>query len=269
MSYIPINWTTQTYYPAVMSSTPSAPPLEDPNNMTDSVSLYPHLVPPSLPVIDFQARANQAYKNVWNDLHMLHRMPVVNMDDISMQTLMEIEEKSKKGFVPGLLNLISKVIRVAGYLAFGLAGFHTGALILAALSGVPFGLALIVTSPLLSFFILTGLVCKVAAQKLEDLNKHRKERSFQNAIQAQNHPVLSMKPWIQLQDIPQLEKRLQDTLNEIQLAQTHVCHDPLRAQQYVYIQSQIGKIYGFQAAEKRIKKNQFFMPLLRHYLGIS
>lgn len=255
--YYPVYYPTQLYN----NRNPSAPPMDQ------------HVVPGenrSIPVqswSNLQESANQAYIQAQADFPILNQLPPLNLNDKSIQTLKQIEEKAKQGIISNLLTLMIKVLQVVGKLALGLAVGTSVALILSALFGLPVAVFLsAMTFPIWGGALLVRLTCKVSAWALSGLKQAWINHCFRSAIKAEKERILPLKAWRQLKDLPQIEQRLQTAVQQLTLAQQYTSFPALLGQQLAYVESQLRKIHHFHIINQQLSgKNAF--SLLNDYLN--
>jgi hypothetical protein len=275
-SYIQNSYSSFAFDPYAAASAP---------NRVVAHSLYPqlhvdrssyHSQPIASPDLSTAVQnANQAYHTFYNsyDRRVLTDLPSLNLDKKSIQTLKQIEQRSNRGFVNGILALMIKVLQVVGKLSLGLTVGFSLALVVSALLGLPTAavlFSLVVASPGMMSLILVAIGCKVSAHVLQHLKNNWVEHSFRTAIQADPtklaNKVLDLKSWIQIKELSTIEKHIRDTKATIDYAQQIAGYTWWRNQQSDYLQSLVSKVEDFQ----RIKQGLDFehsMPLLNRFLA--
>jgi hypothetical protein len=232
-------------------------------------SAYSQVNPPTYSVKDVLDRATQAYLNVWPDLNRIYDLPTININDKSIETLKQMETKSNKGLIPGLLNLTIRVLQVVGKLALGIAVGISIALIVSLLLGASWGAVLfssVIALPPLGILVCTRLGCKVTAYVLQRVRQKWIENSFDSTLTAKKDQVLQLKAWLNLKGLTQIEQRLQDAMQQIIQAQHIAGYHPYREQQIAYLTLTLQKIEGFQKIQQKLNLQNTF-PLLNRFLS--
>lgn len=260
---VPYSYINPYTYP---SATPSAPPLEE-----IDVPGYSPYTPAVQPWNNVHEQANEAYLHIWNDLQVVQTLPSLNLDDTSIQTLKQIEEKSNQGIVRGLLTLMIKVLQVVGKLALGFTVAISVSLVISALLGLPVAaviLSLIVASPVIGSLVIGGLVCKIAAHILQHIREKGSEHSFRSAIQGQGYTqqMQDLKTWTKMEKLSEMERRIQDTLEKFQVIQKNMGYNVIQNQQELYLKSLLKKIEHFYEVENKLDR-EISMPLLNRFLA--
>ncbi len=248
-------------------------PMQQPVIQQPLVVYYPLNMPAvSPPLNQKEIIAYQAYHTFYqDDLKVLTALPSLNLDKTSIETLKQIEQRSNRGFVNGLLALMIKVLQVVGKLALGFVVGFSIALVISALLGLPAAAALVllaIASHGLMTLILTGIGCKVGALVLQDIRQRRIEHSFCAAIQDKDAEVQNLKRWIQVKELSKMEGRIHDVVGKIQLAQQTAGYSLVRGQQILYLNSVIMSIQNFRGIEKELDLANS-MILLNRYLANS
>ncbi len=248
--------------------TPSAPP---PDDESDDVS-YPKIVPyDAKKAKELQDCAQQAYFNVYKEIvDVANLRSLDHFDASSIQTLKQIEEKSKQGIVINLLQLMIKVLQVVGKLSLGIAVGTSLALILSPFFGVPgaaVAVSALLATPILGALVAMRIVCKVMIYGVGKLKQRQMESSFASAIQIEKDRVLALKGWVHLKNLLQTEQHFRMTIDIIMQAQQFVGYDQQRQDQIVCLQGMVNKIAQFRdIAYGQLDINNS-MPLLNQFLN--
>lgn len=278
-------------YPSITPTIfPSAPPLEEiENEPFFSTSLHSQQPTPlsydllysqsmiSIPTHKIfwtkeNEDANQAYLNLWQDLHVLENLPTLTLDDKSIQTLKHIEERSDRGVVNALLVLTIKIMQAVSKLSLGFVVAGSILLIASTLLGLPataIFMSLFIASPVMTGCVLSGIACKIVAYVAEHLKKNWIEYSFRSTIfedKKQLKQIEDLRAWIRLDQLSDIEVRIHETIAKIQTTQQTLSYISVQSSQIIYLQSLLDKIEQFHEIEDKLDI-QFSAPLLNHFLS--